>query len=231
MHDKPLPPQLAIPIEPLTEAEVNEAIEVIRHDEDRALLPARVRNFELDTVPKAEWAMRHSVAAHTALEELEADAKAWHAQIDSYVADLRGALDARIELFDGALEQYAKNRRALNEKDKTIKLPSGEIATRKASTGVVHVGNEETFIAWANAALDPEEFALAVKTNPKVLVKGVREIVDVVHNAEQGTYRVVHRKTGSVPPGVYVEPPGAIGATVKPKIESSRPALEAEDVA
>jgi phage host-nuclease inhibitor protein Gam len=206
----PLPASLAAIIEPFTDDELDAAI--VAQVEGREV-PAKVGNFAIDTDPKAEWALRKLAALDARRMEIIETHQAWIAQIEQSLAENVARIDPRVEVFRNALEQYAKNKRAEDDRAKTIQLPSGTVSTTRTQKPSVHIANEEAVLKWAMNALNQNDYERVVKLSPKVLVSKLREIVDITVN-ERG-HAVVWRETGEYVPGVYVEEPGRITATVK----------------
>lgn len=220
----PLPAALAVEIEPFTDDELDAAIDAIWAGEVDAI-PAKVGNFELTDEGRAEWAMRKLVEYSLRVRDIDARHDDWVERIERNRAEEKRRWEARAAVFDKVLERYAVLRRAANEKDATIHLPSGTVSTKKPKAPTVHIGNEEAFARWARTNLPPDERDKVLVEVPKVYVSELRKlhvrVQEVPKNDDDPggpTEMVVQwSRTGDGPwkrvVGTYAEKP-----TVKPTV-------------
>lgn len=215
MSALPLPPELAIDIEPFSDEDLGYYLAWDGDDPDpsqQAPHVVRVGQFEIDNDEKAEWAARKFQAIDVDIDAARAQAAAWKARIDDDLERKVGRLEPRRTFFEDVLKAYAIARRQADDRNATTSLPSAEITTRQSKKAVVHVGNEDAVIAWALRELPAETRDKVVKTTRKAMVTELRKVVSVV----KGGHRVVYEETGEVIPGLYTTPPGEITASVSP---------------
>lgn len=171
----PIPAALAVEIEPFTDEELDAAIDAMLAGDVDAV-PAKVGNFELSDEARAEWAMRKVREYRLRLAEIKRQHDDWVARIEQNREEVSGRLEARVRVFDVALERYAILRRVANEKDATIALPSGKLKTTRDKQPTVHIGNEEAFARWCRANLPPDVRAKVVVDIPKLYISEFRKL-------------------------------------------------------
>jgi len=156
---------------------------LIANDEsaDAAGVPEAARRWQVLDRPSAEWALGKLRDAATRQLQLEVEAQTMAApytlRIDRIHAWLQGELaPLRVtEAFMGSqLERYAIERRKEDEKrNKTTKLPSGEVRTTSSAPRVVIV-DQAAVVQWAERNA-PD----IVRREPKVLLGDLRQRVSV----------------------------------------------------
>lgn len=160
--------------------------------------------WSIDSDPKAEWALRmlgrHEAevasAAEVAARLIERTRKWLEAE------QLRHA--PHVEFFERQLRVYHERKLEADPKAKTIRLPSGTLASRRNTVGKVTVEDPEAFLAWwdspANAELREAVPELVVaKRTPSVAV-----IKEAFTPKGEG---MVDDGTGEIVPGVVHTPP------------------------
>lgn len=203
----PLPAELAVPVEPFTDDELDAALDaVLRGKPDE--VPAKIGSFELTDDSRAEWAMRKLSDLVNREAEFKDQAAEWRDRINQWEAERVRLLQMRAQVFIQALEAYGVNKRARDENDKTTTLPSGVIKTTRPKAASVHIGNEAAVIEWAQKNLPAAIRDLVVKTNPKAYVSELRKIVKVV----RGKTGVRVEYEGQFVPGVFTQEPETTAA-------------------
>lgn len=170
---EPLPSELALDDEPLDDEQIDSALAELAglaaaHDEVRAVVEQRedvapVVRWAITDDGLAEWAMRKLAAINRRTAELERQRDEWAMRIRYWFEHATGALGRRAEFFAGHLERYALDQRKITG-EMTLRLPSGNVATRKVPPKVV-VSDEAAFRAWALANLDHP----AVRVKPELV--------------------------------------------------------------
>lgn len=126
----------------------------------------------------AEWSMRHVASATAEIEKLRLQADEWEARIHAWFTQRAKPLEAKVAFMTSHLERYALYRRSVDEKAKTLTLPSGKVRTTESSPKVVlDAGNPKSTgrpesIEWAEANA-PD----AIQTIRKLLVSDLRHHV------------------------------------------------------
>jgi phage host-nuclease inhibitor protein Gam len=140
--------------------------------------------FTVDSLDRAEWAMRKVRQKRRAAAEVSAAASAERARIDAWERAEIERLTADESFFLSHLERFHRDRLEEDPKAKTIKLPSGELKLRAASDRV-EVTDYATFIL--SQPLDSP--LLRVKTEP-----------------DKAAIKAHIKKSGEVPEGVVFIP-------------------------
>lgn len=200
-----LPARLVLAEEPFSDEELEDAVAAII--EERTV-PARVGSFEINSLNAAEWAMRHLLDIERAEAEMEAAHAEWLAQVTASRDAERKRYAARKKVFTPALEQYAKNRRAEDEKNnKSTRVASGVIKTSKASKPKIGVANPDAVLSFARASL-PRAAYEAITSKPSLLVSKIPDVFVIVRDVGKGTTRVALKDDESkTVPGVFVQEP------------------------
>lgn len=87
------------------------------------------RGWRIEDLGAAEWAMRRYGAAAAELGEIEERWRDARLRLDEWLARSRRPLDARLAWFGHHLEDYQRRRRELDQRAKTLRLPSGEVTS------------------------------------------------------------------------------------------------------
>lgn len=143
--DDPIPADLALDAEPLSEADLD-AVDQGEH------APEAVRRWEITDDGTAEWAMRKLADVQARIAGLEARRDNWMERIAIWFEQATKPLASKAEFFTAHLSSYALRRREVDG-TKTLRLPSGAVSTRQPGPKVV-VRDEEAFRAWALAHPD-----------------------------------------------------------------------------
>lgn len=162
----------------------------------------------------AERAMRHLGHLQREITEASQQAAVWHDEIDRWHASVDQPLRRRAAFVTRQLEAFAIEHRT--ERAKTVRLPSGEIATRRAKDPVVDIVDEAAVLEWAGDTLDMDAYADVVKTVESVRIARLRDHV-VIDGDDDGRV-VVHPATGTIVPGVVITDPQT---TATPRPHSS----------
>lgn len=238
MTRQPLPPGAVAPTDALDDATLDGialsgAVDAAGFDPTDERLPDRARAWSVTDVGSAEWAMRKlaEVRARVAAANVQADT--WIDQIAEWNRAVTAADQASSRFFEYHLERYALDRRE-DDGTKTVKLPSGQIATRAGQPAQAVVDDPDVVLVWAASSLTPDDVeAIAPPVPPKLLLAELRKRVAVVVcpicDGTGGVYlslgvpleayvecdrcrgegaSVVSTKTGEWVPGVSVKAPG-----------------------
>lgn len=179
--EDPIPPELALDAEPLSERELD-AVDQGEHAPDSVL------RWQITDDGAAEWAMRKLADVQSQVAELEARRDGWMAKIAAWFDQATKPLSSRAEFFGAHLESYALRRR---EEDgiKTVRLPSGSVSTRQPGPRVV-VRDEAAFRAWALA--HPDSPAVRIKVDLMRTTQAAGEMKRTVRAVKSGEdWRVV----------------------------------------
>ena len=152
--EDPIPPELALDAEPLSEPELD-AVDQGEHAPDSVL------RWQITDDGAAEWAMRKLADVQSKVTELQSRRDGWTAKIAAWFDQAAKPLSTRAEFFTAHLESYALRRRE-EDGTKTLRLPSGIVSTRQPGPRVV-VRDEAAFRAWALA--HPDSPAVRIKVD------------------------------------------------------------------
>lgn len=193
-------------------------------------LPEAARGFRLENIGQAEWAMRHLRDSIAAVGNAEAQAAAWHDEIDRWAAQVTAGPKGTAAWFHGLLMDWGHRSRLENDKAPTLPLPSGTVETTKRKPAP-KVDDAEALLAWAlEHAPDIVETPPVVQRVPAAAAKALGRVVELEvldddtnapigarlafvtsSPAEDGSGEVVEVEV----PGMVVTP-GAIDVRVKP---------------
>jgi hypothetical protein len=177
-EDPGLPPFLALAgDEPFTDAELDEVLSTgLDVPEGHPL--ARVTAWRIESDEDAEWAMRKLVEVVAEREPIDLQHDEWVRRIEANRKALVEPLSRRQARWELLLEDYVlRVRDASAGKVKSIKLPSGKLATT-GSDEAVELADEEAVLAWVNTLPEPERAELLSK--PKPLVSALRKRAGIV---------------------------------------------------
>lgn len=161
---------------PEWEAELDDALEHLGVD----AIPERARAWQITTTGAAEWAMGKLAAFEKQAMAIRQQAATWREPIDEWEADQMKRLRPRVDWFRGHLERYGLAWREENPREATIRLPSGEISTRRGSGPTVAISDEQIVLEWAKAHLDDDTYETVVKTTEKVKLSEFRALALIV---------------------------------------------------
>jgi predicted RNA-binding Zn-ribbon protein involved in translation (DUF1610 family) len=164
MTDDELPRWL-IAAEPLSQLQIEAvtdnslAVAVINEADMEA-----AKRWSITGTESGEWAMQKFADAAHAVTLVEEQARAWIARITAWRDETTRRDVQTMRFFEGLLQRYAiEERERTGGKVKTVKLPSGDIATRESSTGL-HVHDERAATEWL-AAEAPNLLRMTVNTS------------------------------------------------------------------
>lgn len=147
----------------------------------------------------AAWALARFREALALLTGIDAQAREWHGDVDSWRAQSAAPLERTIDFFGENLRRYALLlREETAGKTKTVALPGGRIETHETSRPRLIVDDEAALLAWAKAN-QPE----AVKTEERPLVSKLAYVVQRDEGAVWG--KLIEPGSGEVIPGVHAE--------------------------
>ncbi len=153
----------------------------------------------------AEWAMRLYAQAERELAEAGERASEWHAEIDRWLTAAGKRPAQTMEFFAHHLERYQRARRDADPKNTTLRLPSGEVPSRKRSEHVDIVDADDlAFWAWANHRPD------LLKLSPQV--SKVRETVQIEDRVDHWWYAMSCGCEGEMPAPEVGGPDSLVGA-------------------
>lgn len=137
-----------------------------------------VTGYRLADTGHAEWAMRHLRDAIASVETAEAQALAWHDEIDRWLAQATKGARGSGAYFHGLLMDYGHRRRSDDDNAKTLPLPSGVVETTRRKPAP-KVWDEGQVVAWAlEHAPDAVEVVPAVNKVPAKAAKALGSIVE-----------------------------------------------------
>lgn len=104
--------------------------------------------FEVESLQHAEWAMRHLAEANARQRTIDQQAVEWAHQVEVWHQAETARVAARARYFEGLLVQYMHERRAADDRVKTVRMPSGSIEStaRKARPTIT---DEAVLVEWA----------------------------------------------------------------------------------
>lgn len=106
--------------------------------------------FTIDTLEKADWAVRKIARERRRLAEERDLASCERARIDEWEAEQIERRTTATQYLEELLARYHRSVLDDDPKAKTIRLPSGELVSRKQPDSIVCDGGEDT-IEWAEA--------------------------------------------------------------------------------
>lgn len=169
--DDPLPPELAVDEEPLSEPAIDFHAGVGAEEAE----PLRPR-WDVADDDVAEWALRKLGNAQRAEAQLRTQRDAWTDRISHWFDQASRPHAQRAAFFEGALKDYLRRRREADPKLNSIPLPSGRVAS-KAEPAKVVVAHEATVLDWIEDVLDREQRETVVRREVKV--SELRKLVEI----------------------------------------------------
>lgn len=150
---------------------------------------------------QARWADTRLRAVRATIEGHQADAAAWRAEIDTWLAEVLAPLRRREAFFYGSLTDYMRRLREADPKRASHKLPGGTVLTSRRAGEAVVIPEDETaeatVIAWAREHLKGDELADVVKVVESVRVSKLRAHVKVADETI-GQHMVIELDCGHV---------------------------------
>lgn len=110
--------------------------------------PNPANRFVVDTEEKANWALHKIRSALKKLGKVTEAADRERARIDEFEKHESLRHRREVQLFEAMLEDYHRRELAKDPKAKTIRLPAGELKSRKGQPKV-EITDVDAFIAWA----------------------------------------------------------------------------------
>lgn len=163
--------------------------------------------FVIDSIDKANWAVRRIAAQAAKVADAEAFAQRERDRLTIWLDGERTTAMQSMDFLAGLLRRYHEDRLEADPKAKTIHLPAGDLVARKAPD-VWQVDDEEFLVTWAEQA----GWADVIR----------RRDPEVDRNALKRTFHVapdgaVIAPDGEVVPGVTVVK-GELGFKVRPRV-------------
>lgn len=153
--------------------------------------------FVIDTLEKADWAVRKIGRARRQLAQASELAQAERARIDAWETDAIGRCENDTEFLEDLLHRYHRSLLDADPKAKTIRLPSGELVARKQPDVLVYDGGEDT-VEWAEA--NAPDVVVVKKSVDRTAAKSYFTVTDV--EKPEG-FVVVHPETMETVPGCW----------------------------
>lgn len=161
--------------------------------------------FAIDSLDKANWAVRKIAVHAQRLADAEAFAKREFARLTLWLEGERDTAEQSSSFLAGLLRRYHEARLAEDPKAKTLHLPAGDLVARKQPD--VWDIDDETLLVWAEA------------NNRNDIVRRPEPEVD--RNAVKKAFAAAAGKAvtsdGDVVPGITVTD-GETKFTVKPRV-------------
>lgn len=187
-------PEVAEGLEELAELEPGAVAVLLMQDEaqvaqgEESSPVARAARWTITDEGSAEWAMRRLASAEQTITQATLLADEWRSRIDGWLADRTRVARNQAAFFAGQLERFALELRAVDERRKSLPLPSGTVRTTRRAAQAVLI-DEMAFVAWALRSLEGETLEAVVRTTHKPLVSGIRDVVSLtdhgpVYNGE-----------------------------------------------
>jgi phage host-nuclease inhibitor protein Gam len=171
MNDDLLPPELVLDEPPWSEQE----LDALAAEAEAGYDVERMRTRELAGTEQAQWAMAELARLRGLLGELKVQSDAWTARITKWYEDSTHPLKGRAAFLEDRLEHYALAMRERFD-TATVKLPSGEVTTRKSAAKVVST-DDDAVIAWLKDNATQLDFDDCVRTTYELRISEVRKHV------------------------------------------------------
>lgn len=153
--------------------------------------------FVVDSLEKADWAVRKVAQARRHLAEAADLANSERARIDEWLADQTARCEQKTAFFEELLARYHRDLLVDDPKAKTVRLPSGDLVARKQPDSLVVDGGDDT-IEWVGIRFP--DAVVVKRTVDKNALK--RKLVAGENDRVEGT-EAVDPETGQVVPGVW----------------------------
>lgn len=141
--------------------------------------------WRIRSTDEAEWAMRHLAQAQANIDAIEEQRKAYVERITTWSENALRSPRRDVAFFGGHLSAFALERRAQNERNATLSLPSGTVKTARSKPKAVIV-DEKAVVGWAATHLTSTAYDEAVNSKPLV-----SKLTPLVRLAERETGRTV----------------------------------------
>lgn len=177
-------------------------------------ITARVddERFTVDSMEKADWAVRKIARERRRLAEARELAKAERSRIDEWEAEQTQRCETATAFFEDLLQNY--HRRLLDDdpKAKTVRLPSGELVARKLPDSLICDGGDDT-IEWTEQH-EPD----AVVVRKTVDRSKMKRRLGVGSNERPEGFEAIDPATGEVVPGFWFQV-GAVSFKVRTDVD------------
>lgn len=168
MQDLPIPPELALDDEPLTDTDLARYFDALQDAAGEAGVdaeqvagwlaeqpgdqaPNRVARFRIEDDNAAEWAMRKLALAQAEVAQLQAQAQEWADRIQHWFVQAARPHADTLVYMEERLADYGLRRRQAGG-SATLNLPSGAIKTTSSSRAV-EVADDEAVAAYVREVL------------------------------------------------------------------------------
>jgi hypothetical protein len=157
-------------------------------------------HYRIGGKAEADWALRKLKKTRAAIAENKALFDAEQERLKAWQADANRDLQFEVEYFESILRHWHESQIEADpqdaeawkrEKNKTIKLPAGELSIAKNPPSLV-VTDEPTFIEWATAQ-QPEWIKVERTVTRKPIAAVIKEA------------KGIDPETGEVAPGVRID--------------------------
>ncbi len=173
------------------------SIDLLSVDDDEEPVAA---GFSIDTMDKADWALRKIGRAERNIAQMEHLASALKAKIDARLAEIRKPYDRTVAAMTELLRPWA-DREMAELGIRSVKLISGKLAFRQ-NPAHLEVADEDAAIAWLQA----NNHSNAVRIKASVEKNVVKEII---------------KTSGEIPAGMEL-----VAGDVRFVVEAERPLIE-----
>ena len=151
--------------------------------------------FRIDTKEQAVWALRKIAGIERSRQEARTAAQVEVGRIQAWLAGEEKRADQARDYLDFLLEDYHRRQLAENPKQKTIKLPHGELQLRTQQPE--YHKDDVAVMTWARENR-PEFVIQPPQPDPKLDWAGLKKALKVVNG------QAVDPETGEAVPGLVV---------------------------
>ena len=137
--------------------------------------PPPLARWQITDTGSADWAMRRYAHLQARIEDAELHAAEFKRQIDEWLRREKTPLEHRANFFFGHLTRFLQDRREdPSDGRATVKLPSGDIVSRKVpARPEILKEAEQDFIEWAQERKLP-----VVKAKWSPVMKEVKKVIE-----------------------------------------------------
>lgn len=157
---------------------------------------AEREQFSVRDEDMANWAVRKIAAARANFAEAERLAATERERIDTYLSSKRKDLERTEEFFSGLLTRYYLPQHEANPKQKTFKLPAGQVQFRAQQPD--YERDDERLVSWLEAN-DKMDF---------VQIKKSARWGELKKALTQHGERMIDPESGQIVDGILVVPKG-----------------------
>lgn len=166
------------PLPPLAPTSIDEsALEVLEDtDPERAV---EIPKWEIESLAHAEVLMRRLRRLRHRENDVKAQANDWRAPIDEWERAALARLAGPIERYTDQLKTYAILQREYDQRNKTLRVPSGEVPTRRDSGPKISIDDPDAVVEWACNQLGGAEFDEVIETSFSVKATAMKNRLEI----------------------------------------------------